>query len=132
MTREVKFRGKRIDNGGWIGGCLVSVLDAEACNRYPNIVISYNNDTFDWIDVLPGTIGQFTGLKDRDGKEIYEGDILKTYPIIASDKIGDGAFNVLVEWDGSSWIANGILGNNQAIISKVVGNIYDNPELLNQ
>lgn len=73
---------------------------------------------------------QCTGLKDYEGNLIYEGDILKTYPILASDKIGDQSFNVVVEWSGSSWLSNGILGEYQCRISKVIGNIYENPELL--
>ena len=71
-----------------------------------------------------------TGRLDKNEKEIYGGDILKTYPILASDAIGDDSFNVIVRFDGSSWIANGTLGDYQCRISEVIGNIYENPELI--
>ena len=73
---------------------------------------------------------QFTGLLDKQGKEIYEGDILKTTAILASDKIDDNYFNVEVKWNICGWIANGSLGEYQCRISEVIGNIYENPELI--
>ena len=82
-------------------------------------------------NVLPiAYVRQFTGLHDKNGKEIYEGDILKTFPIISSDKIAYDSFNVVVRFTSSSWIANGVLGKRQAEISEVIGNIHENPELL--
>ena len=75
-------------------------------------------------------VEQFTGLHDKNGKEIYEGDILKTFPIISYDKIAYDSFNVVVRFTSSSWIANGVLGIKQSEISEVIGNIHENPELL--
>lgn len=73
-----------------------------------------------------------TPFTDKNGEEIYEGDILKTFPIISSDKIAYDSFNVVVRFTSSSWIANGVLGIKQSEISEVIGNIYENPELISK
>lgn len=77
MKREIKFRGLRIDGEGWVNGSLVMVCDGETLKRYPCIVISYNHDTFDWIEVISESVGQFIGLQDKNGVDIFQGDKLQ-------------------------------------------------------
>ena len=121
--RIIKFRGKRVDNGEWVYGGIAHLRDV------PAIITNYReNDIGADIDesyIIPETIGQYTGLCDVNGKEIYEGDIVKDVlgclgEIIYKDK--HTAFIVKGWEDGYKWWYDNKI--------EVIGNIYDNPELL--
>lgn len=74
--REIKFRGKRLDNGEWIyGSLLVSHFKDDKKERYFITQFS-GNYTFEH-EVDPATVGQFTGLKDKSGREIWEGGYIQ-------------------------------------------------------
>jgi len=135
--REIKFKGKRADNGDWVIGSLVMVRDGESLRRYPCIVISFNHDVFDWHEVIPDTVGQFTGLKDKNGKEIFEGDIYKRsddYYLVTCTTLGGFLYRQIYD----SWTKRNIFGKmEQSWLSavecykyEIIGNIHDNPELI--
>lgn len=142
--REIKFRGKRIDNGEWVNGYLANSghqINPRiefwwiAQNRYDYGTIFDErscDDTFIWHRVDPETVGQYTGLEDKNGVEIYEGDLIKT-------DYASGIFVVAFDerYTCVSLFEAKQLSNNYITLSnrlqeeyEVIGNIYDNPELL--
>lgn len=137
MKREIKFRGKSTDTGKWVYGFLSFFYTA---GRDENGLIFtdkariYSPEDGCCYDVWAETVGQFTGLCDKDGKEIYEYDIVRVYA-------KDGAFNIVVKWSNESmaFMACYVDGNqspfswfsNMLIFGlEVVGNVFDNPDLI--
>ena len=129
MKREILYRGARMEDGKFVYGSLVFVKENDKSeNELPHIVISYGPDTFDWFEVEPETVGQFTGITDRDGAKIFEDDIFKigAEKCVFTVKFDYGCF---LAYDGNGEQV-GILSELSTMFVKVIGNIHDNKELL--
>lgn len=118
--REIIFRGKNKLSGGWCEGYLVKTGD--------HFRISTQNDMISF-GVDPETVGQYTGLKDKNSKRIFEGDILRGYNFLHKNRtvyqviFENGCFYYCDE-GGVTWL------NSHIENVEVIGNIHDNPELL--
>jgi uncharacterized phage protein (TIGR01671 family) len=129
--REIIFRGKRKDNGEWVYGSLIKRdLGCFIVDESNNSSLRFCSESvfaFDCVLVIPETVGQYTGLTDKNGKKIFEGDILSTRFGIGVVKYINGIFFVILTESGKecrttvySVCSNGI----------IIGNIHDNSELL--
>lgn len=131
MNRTIKFRGKSIYDDKWLLGSLIKIEK----DRYA--VIPPLNDieigkSIGMYEVCPETVGQFTGLLDKNGKEIYEGDILlmgEDEGVRIYNKVGvkDGCFGYIGEYSGEL-----LPFCNYNVTEEIVGNIYDNPDLIKE
>ena len=128
MKREILFRGARVCDGHFVNGSLVEVNgECDSNESVPHIVISYGPDTFDWFEVEPETVGQYTGIDDREGEKIFEGDIFK---IGAENNIYTVKFDYGCFLAYEDDVQVGILAELATMFIKKIGNIHDNKELL--
>lgn len=137
--REILFRGKRIDNGEWVYGWYCPcpfgrwplkaaiVPSAEAEHGYHS-----------YVEVDPNTLGQYTGLDDKNGKKIFEGDILAYYSDYRNETdiegvVRYGNFNCSCCDGVYGWYVDGgdirYLDGHASL--HIIGNVHGNPELLN-
>lgn len=122
--REILFRGKQKDNGEWVEGYYNYATDGY------NLELHLISDKITGIhtEVIPKTVGQYTGLTDKNGKKIFEGDIV----IERGGESCQGFYeidNVLVV-EIPNTLVSFTIGRDCGCEYKVIGNIHDNPELL--
>ncbi len=126
MKREIKFRAKAINNdffkGVWVDGFYTKVL-------WSGKLVDVITDGAHEIPIQIDTLGQFTGLRDKNGKEIYEGDIIECNGDICKVMYNNHYAGFALDKKG--WLYLHFFGeafNNEDCL--VIGSIYDNPELL--
>lgn len=141
--REILFKAKRIDNGEWVEGNIILSKDAD--EEYKAIIIpSVNSNMFtedsgnedlgfeNWYKVDQSTICQYTGLTDKNGKLIWENDIVRYCDCTVE--------NYVIAWETDKVCFEyqqygcSIMNFDElsGIEVEVIGNIFDNPELINE
>ena len=149
--REILFRGKRKDNGEWVEGSIVVSQDRinyGKCYMTSSVCDFSYGDNEDrirlgcFVEVIPDTVCQFTGLRDKNGKKIFEGDIVNQnrngfdtlYVTIFTDKDVGGCGCCYPSFDGIGFVFESVKGTRANIFDlyplEVVGNIHDNKEML--
>lgn len=120
--REILFRGKRIDNGEWVEGNYGNHTSLDAFIIYkPYPTMGGGFAALGFYEVVPETVGQYTGLCDKRGKKMFEGDILATRT---------GRPHIVKFEDGGFALTDTAIPIRHANVFEIIGNIHDNPELL--
>lgn len=145
MDREILFRGKRVDNGEWVHGKGLQQCKDELGNEivaiFTDIVKSEKyikkegRYTLYYVPVKAETLGLYTGLKDKNRKKIFEGDILYQGAKMLGVVCISARYGISIQKKSSTWsLINFVLDSDfdTSVLSdvEVVGNIYDNPELI--
>lgn len=124
--REIRYRGIGIAERKWVFGSLWFDTRNKA-------TLIWSEELEYWVRVDPATVGQYTGLKDKNGKEIYEGDVMEipetefNAEIIGRVLFEEDAYYIIPLRGGHLWGLHWSLRKHDA---KIIGNIHDNPELL--
>ncbi len=139
--REILFRGKREDNGEWIKGCLSLYSEGGVAEMvYPIKMEDEEGNIytdFDFVTVIHETVGQFTGLFDKNDKKVFEGDIIAYTPRSNCTIIYEVTWQQeysrfsLVQWSTHRYrLYEWAELEKVKYMCEVIGNIHDNPELL--
>ena len=151
--REILFKAKRIDNGEWVEGFLFHCLNngEEWCigneplsaNDYSEIIGEYRT----WFPIKKNTICQYTGLTDKNGKKIWENDVVQKHFYTDYDACANSDEYVgFVKYEDFAWVIKSPKGklirtfpiieaiaySQDVKFFEVIGNIFDNPELLKE
>ena len=134
--REILFRGQDVDRKEWIYGG----YSLYPHTRFPCTPTIYEVDSGCWhpVEVIPETVGQYTGREDKNGQKIFEGDIIAAVlPDSKYQRRFEWPLMHVEFWKGSFFLAtehgsmfSALSGFSPYVNFEVVGNIHDNPEML--
>lgn len=141
--REIKFRGKRLGNGEWVCGHHAKDMNYVGTDQFEYIdcIIDRSKGPSEgmWFEVDPKTIGQFTGLHDKNGKEIYEGDYLRCKKYIGGNFVEHCYELGYVEYVHGAFGLHRKHGFYRPFKDwledydiEIIGNVHENPELVNE
>lgn len=135
MNRKILFKAKRKDNGEWIEGYYVYCRKRHYILPVLNKAIGFDEREDEWVEVNPDTICQYTGLTDKNGKRIWENDICdrkEKYHEIVTYNEGDWQLDYSYALGKEKHFCACNLGfyacERECV--EVIGNVFDNPELL--
>ena len=132
--REILFKAKRIDNGEWVEGCLV--IDHSRSNLFEYRMQPVESGALYAPPINPETLCRFTGLCDKNGKRIWENDIVEAWSqgsraIGAVKQRVDGLWIMSPAWQNHEFWELKPNSNGETTV-EVLGNAFDNPELLQE
>ncbi|MBR6873054.1 MAG: hypothetical protein IKN17_06070 [Ruminococcus sp.] len=129
--REILFRGKREDNGEWVYGYYVKLPDAAGSVCFMHVPAGNPDERNTAHYVALETVGQYTGLTDKNGMKIFEGDIVSygrtLHKVVFCNINGCAFFGIAMPERGEIWRFD---ASTPCDRMKVIGNIHDNPELI--
>lgn len=134
MNREILFKAKRLDNGEWVEGYYQKRFDLDGSEQH-FIFWSKSYTVWEYVEIDSDTICQYTGLTDKNGKKIWENDICdrkEKYPEIVTYNKGDWQLDYSYALGKEKHFCACNLGfyacERECV--EVIGNVFDNPELL--
>ena len=134
MDREILFKAKRKDNGEWLEGYYIYCRKRHYILPVVNKAVGFDEREDEWVEIVPETLCQYTGLTDKNGQKIWENDILKAH---LDENYPEDITYTKIIWSECRFCTKENYSSDVETLKKwdgeyfeVCGNIFDNPELL--